>query len=248
MAAFHGCHTTLHYLNLYHSSYEAPMAAYHHPHYPSYEASMAALHNCKTTLYYPPQHHLEFSSTIEDRLEAALAKLTLSQHNLTTSIDTLATTIDNLLQRLPCNPTPHFSSFFPPQTSSPPQLLKPTPSPTRTAFTTVPLPPVTTPPPPPPPATTPPSPPFAPIQLQSITSPRPTILPAPHAKQEEQRAIALFELGPGFFGSIMVSRKCRPAVLALRAGAKLSEFCRHRPWDPGITLVVMVERITLKAR
>ena len=59
---------------------------------------MDALHNCKTTLHYPPQHHLEFSSTTEDRLEAALAKLTLSQHNLAASIDTLATTIDNLLQ------------------------------------------------------------------------------------------------------------------------------------------------------
>ena len=90
MAAFHGCHTTLHYLNLYHSPYEAPMVAYHHPHYQSYGASMAALHNCKTTLHYHPQHHLEFSSTTEDHLEAALAKLTLSQHSLVASIDTLA--------------------------------------------------------------------------------------------------------------------------------------------------------------
>ncbi|KAH1232284.1 hypothetical protein GmHk_09G024977 [Glycine max] len=185
MTSFHGCHTTLHYLNPYHSSYEAPMAAYHHPHYQSYEASMATLHNCKTTLHYHPQHHLEFSSTTEDRLEAALAKLTLSQHNLAASIDTLATTIDNLLQQLPCNLTPHFSSSFP--SPPPPQtpLLKPTPSPTCIAFTTVPPPPATTPSPPPPPATMPPSPPppattpppppplFTPIQLPPTTLPGP---------------------------------------------------------------------------
>ena len=35
-----------------------------------------------------------------DCLEVALAKLTLSQLNLATAVDTLATTIDDLLQRL----------------------------------------------------------------------------------------------------------------------------------------------------
>ncbi|KAL5150303.1 hypothetical protein HKD37_13G036966 [Glycine soja] len=141
------------------------MVAYHHPHYQSYGASMAALHNCKTTLHYHPQHHLEFSSTTEDRLEAALAKLTLSQHNLVASIDTLATTIDNLLQRLPCNPTPHFSSSFPPPPPPQTPLLKPTPSPTYTAFSTVPPLPATMPPPPPPL--------FAPIQSPPTTLPGP---------------------------------------------------------------------------
>ena len=79
-----------------------------------------SLHGCPQQLRdhppLPPQqppHHLEFSSATEDRLEAVLAKLTLSQHNLGAFIDTLATTIDNLLQRLPRNPTPHFSSSIP---------------------------------------------------------------------------------------------------------------------------------------
>ena len=57
----------------------------------------------------------------------------------------------------------------------------------------------------------------------------------PHAKHGEHRDIALFELGPGFFGTIMVSRKCIPSIFALRTGAKLSEFCHNRPWDLGIT-------------
>ena len=49
-----------------------------------------------------------------DRLETSLAKLTLSQLNLVAAVDTLATTIDDLLQRLSLrNPTPHFSSFVP---------------------------------------------------------------------------------------------------------------------------------------
>ncbi|XP_028220348.1 proline-rich receptor-like protein kinase PERK2 [Glycine soja] len=140
-----------------------------------------SLHDCPQQLRdhppLPPQqppHHLEFSSATEDRLEAVLAKLTLSQHNLAAFIDTLATTIDNLLQRLPRNPTPHFSSSIPAQASIPaaiistplmptpsqtlpsppppplslPSLLKPTPSPTLTTFTTVPPPPAMMPSPP----------------------------------------------------------------------------------------------------
>ncbi|KAH1258096.1 hypothetical protein GmHk_03G007914 [Glycine max] len=58
---------------------------------------------------------------------------------------------------------------------------------------------------------------------------------APHAKHGEHQDIALFELGPGFFGTIMVSHKCIPIIFALWTGAKLSEFYRNRPWDPGIT-------------
>ena len=51
-----------------------------------------------------------------DRLEAALAKLILNRLNLVAVVDTLATTIDNLLQRLsPRNPIPHFSSPVPVQ-------------------------------------------------------------------------------------------------------------------------------------
>ncbi|KAL5163302.1 hypothetical protein HKD37_07G020231 [Glycine soja] len=206
-----------------HSPYEASMAAYHHPHY----SSLAT----------------------EDRLEAALAKLDVVTRCLDAQLDALLLRLPRRPRPLPRTPLPPPPFPTPqPLTPSPPPPLKPTLSPMLTAFTTVPPPPATTPPPPPPPAMTPPPPPSALIQLQPITSPRPTILPAPHAKQEEHRAIALFELGPGFFGSIMVSRKCRPTVLALRAGAELSEFCRHRPWDPGITLIVMVERITLRAR
>jgi len=40
----------------------------------------------------------ELSPASMDRLEAALAKLILSQLNLATAVDTLATTIDDLLQ------------------------------------------------------------------------------------------------------------------------------------------------------
>ena len=42
---------------------------------------------------------------------------------------------------------------------------------------------------------------------------------APHAKHGENIDIVLFELGPGFFGTIMVSCKCIPAVFALWTGA-----------------------------
>jgi len=235
----------------YHSSYGTPMTTFHGCHSP-YEASMAAYH-----------HPHYSSSATEDRLEAALAKLDAVTRRLDAQLDALLLRLPRRPGPLPRTPLPPLPFPTPqPLTPSPPPSLppplKPTLSPTLTAFTIVPPSPATTPPPPPPPATTlppppppattPPPPPLALIQLQPITSPRPTILSAPHAKQEEHRAIALFELGPEFFGSIMVSCKCRPTVLALRAGVEQSEFCRHRPWDPGITLVVMVERITLRAR
>ena len=232
MTSFHGCHTTLHYLNPYHSSYEAPMAAYHHPHYQSYEASMATLHNCKTTLHYHPQHHLEFSSTTEDRLEAALAKLTLSQHNLAASIDTLATTIDNLLQRLPCNPTPHFSSSFLAQTPPPPPLFKPTPSPTRTAFTTVPPPSATTPPPPPPP----PLPPLVPIQSQPTTWSDPLPRPVLHLSDLVRPTMPftkLFSRVPPR-GTAMAGYTLPAMTVAFCTIAKPGAIPRNKPWDPDI--------------
>ena len=49
------------------------------------------------------------------------------------------------------------------------------------------------------------------------------------------RDIVLFDLGPGFFGTIMVSRKCIPAVFALWIGAKTGAILQDKPWDPGIT-------------
>jgi len=58
---------------------------------------------------------------------------------------------------------------------------------------------------------------------------------APHAKHGENRDIVLFDLGPGFFGTIMVSRKCIPAVFALWIGAKTGAILQDKPWDPGIT-------------
>ncbi|KAH1197266.1 hypothetical protein GmHk_18G051089 [Glycine max] len=72
-------------------------------------------HGCHSSPNHrSPQHlpnHLELSPASEDRLETALAKLTLSQLNLVAIVDTLVTTIDNFLQRLsPRNPTPQFSS------------------------------------------------------------------------------------------------------------------------------------------
>ncbi|KAL5164696.1 hypothetical protein HKD37_18G049956 [Glycine soja] len=96
----HGCHTSFNYRN---------------PHHPLNRAPMAAFHGCHSSPNHcSPQHspnHLELSPASEDRLETALAKLTLSQLNLVAIVDTLVTTIDNFLQRLsPRNPTPQFSS------------------------------------------------------------------------------------------------------------------------------------------
>ncbi|KAH1266606.1 Filamentous hemagglutinin [Glycine max] len=203
--------------------------------HPPYATSMAAY------------HHPHSSSATEDRLEAALAKLEAVTRRLDAQLDALLLRLPRPpgpLPRTPLRPPPLLTPL--PLTPPTPPPLPPPPPPATTPLQPPPL-LATTPLPPPPPATTPPPPPLVPIQLQPITPPRPTIFLAPHAKQEEHRAIALFGLGPGLFGSIMVSRKCSPAVLALWAGVELSEFCRHRPWDPGITLVVMVKHITLRA-
>ncbi|KAL5147698.1 hypothetical protein HKD37_06G017311 [Glycine soja] len=266
MAAFHGCHTHLHTPSLPHTlhpfvhpaqslgidfeSTRQRLLSLFDPErtppsfqQPPFQASMAAVHgyyspygapttafNCCHSPYATSMaayHYPHSSSATEDRLEAALTKLEAVTRRLDAQLDAL-------LLRLPRRPGPLLrTSLRPLPLSTPPPLTPLTPPPL---------------PPPPPPATTPLPPPFASIQLQPIIPPRPTIFLAPHAKQEEHRAITLFGLRFGLFGSIMVSRKCSPAVLALRTGAELSEFCRHRPWDPGITLVVLVERITLRAR
>ncbi|KAH1254727.1 hypothetical protein GmHk_04G011107 [Glycine max] len=66
----------------------------------------------------------ELSPAGVDRLKATLAKLTLSQLNLTAVVDTIATTIDDLLQRLSLhNLTPHFSSSIPAQAPIPVAII-----------------------------------------------------------------------------------------------------------------------------
>eukprot|EP00256_Glycine_max_P055951 XP_014623359.1 uncharacterized protein LOC106796271 [Glycine max] len=57
----------------------------------------------------------------------------------------------------------------------------------------------------------------------------------PHDKLLEHRDIALFEMVVESYGSAMVARKRQPVAFALWTAAKLSEFCRDRPWDLGIT-------------
>ena len=58
---------------------------------------------------------------------------------------------------------------------------------------------------------------------------------APHDKLLEHRDMALFEMGVESYGSAMVARKRQPTVFALWMTTKLGEFCRNRPWNPGIT-------------
>ena len=258
MATFHGCHTSFNYYNPYH---------------PLNRALVAAFHGCHSSPNHRnPQHpsnHLELSTTCEDRLEAALAKLVAAQC-------CLESTLDAFLLKLPPRTSHHYPSSF---VQSPPPPLPPMPIPPpfpaliQSRPTPLPTPlPTLTPPPMPTPlpfSTAPPCPASMQPSLPPLSGllPRPSLhLPAfshvhaaipisdnlfsailhcdpntaPHAKQGEHRDIALFELGPGFFGTIMVSQKSIPVVFAVRTGAKLSKCCRNRPWDPGITSVAMV--------
>ncbi|KAH1247617.1 hypothetical protein GmHk_06G017480 [Glycine max] len=153
MATFHGCHTSFNYRNSHHQPNRAPMACFHGYH------SSQNHHNSQH-----PSNHLELSSDGVDRLEAALAKLTFSQFNPATTVDTLATSIDNLLQRLsPHNPTPYFSSTVPVQASTS-IILTPLMSTLRLMPTSPPM-------PPPPPMPTP--------SPMPTLSPMPTPLPMP---------------------------------------------------------------------
>ena len=57
----------------------------------------------------------------------------------------------------------------------------------------------------------------------------------PHDKPWENRDMALFEMGPEFYGTAMVTCKCQPAAFALWTTTKLGVFRWDRPWDPSIT-------------
>ncbi|KAH1197374.1 hypothetical protein GmHk_18G051178 [Glycine max] len=249
MAVFPGCHTSssspFHTATHSHPFPQHPSPSL--PHNPSWSAMLPfTVHGCHSPYKasmaaYNHQHYS--SSATEDRLEVALAKLTLSQHKLAVSIDTLATTIDNLLHRLPCNSTPHFSSSFlppppPPQTPPPPPLLKPTPSPTCTASITIPPPPATTPPPPPPPATTPPPPPVppvVPIQPRPTTWPDPLPRPVLHLSDHIRPTMPftkLFSRVPPH-GTAMAVYTLPAMAVAFCTTAKLCAIPRNKPWDPG---------------
>ncbi|KAL5188031.1 hypothetical protein HKD37_05G013589 [Glycine soja] len=119
-----------------------------------------------------------------DCLEVALAKLTLSQLNLATAVDTLATTIDDLLQRLSLrNPTPHFSSSVPAQELIPVTIIStPFMSTLRLMPSLPPMPtPLPMPPPPPMPTPSPMStlPSMPPLSSMPPPIPRPTTPPCP---------------------------------------------------------------------
>ncbi|KAH1222194.1 hypothetical protein GmHk_12G035412 [Glycine max] len=199
-------------------------------HSPNHLSSLLPLH---TTLHQQPpslsfQHtprmaYAELSAAREDRLKAALAKHVAAQRRL-------ESTLDALLLKLPLRTNHHY-----PSSSVQSPLPPPSPMPT---------------------------PPLLPTLIQSRPTPLPAFhlsnlghvsaaIPisdhlfsvvlsyghaiAPHDKHGENRDITLFKRGPGFFGTIMVSRKCLPAVFALWTGAKTSAFLQDKPWDPGIT-------------
>ncbi|KAH1255225.1 hypothetical protein HKD37_04G011357 [Glycine soja] len=160
--------------------------------------SMAATHHTPlpwllTTTYTPrrtepsttppqqPPHHLEFSSAIEDRLEAALAKLDAATRRLDSQLDAL-------LLKLPLRISHHLPSSSFAQSPLSPLLSIPTRPP---CFATIqpspaPLPPLLSPPSLPPTLTLPPPPPLPllPLPLKPTPSPRltaPTTVPPPPA-------------------------------------------------------------------
>ncbi|KAL5151479.1 hypothetical protein HKD37_13G037850 [Glycine soja] len=226
MAAFHGYHTSFNYRNPHHSPNRTPMVAFH------------GCHSNPCNPQHPP-NYLELSPADVDCLEAALTKLILSQLNLTAVFDTLATTIDNFLQRLsPRNPTPHFSSPVPVQA---PTVIISTPliSTLRLMLTPSPMPPSS-------PMLTPL--PMSPLSSMSIAPPCPApvqpFLP-PLSGLLPMHVLHLLNLGlirttisfniVPLYGIAMAAYKLQSVAFALCSTVKSGVIRRNRPWDPDIT-------------
>ena len=195
-----------------------------------------------------------------DHIKAAIAELTFSQLKFIVAVDTMATKLDDLLQRLALRKaTQHFPSSSTEQSPSLPFLsmptlppcsvpMKPSPAPLSTLFPMPTAPPCLA-PMQPFPAPLPASLPMPASHLPNLSHIHPAIsfenlfsivlfyghAEAPHDKPWENRDMVLFEMGLESYGTTMVARKFQPTAFALWTTAKPGAFCLDKPWDPGIT-------------